>query len=116
VFQKNQNEPDPLEAVKYGLEPSEEIASTYNQTPQVRQAKPSFPPFLLPCAIFMGFFFKRTGYTSGDTRYYLEKHQEYHARGGEYRRAQQYGRERHHSVDWEGGRKAGLQIFQQIGF
>lgn len=34
-LKRNQKEPDPLEAVKLGLGPGEEIAGVYNQTPQV---------------------------------------------------------------------------------
>jgi len=33
-LKRNQGEPDPLEAIKLGLEPGEEIAGVYNQTPQ----------------------------------------------------------------------------------
>ncbi|RPB01763.1 DNA repair protein [Choiromyces venosus 120613-1] len=33
-LKRNQKEPDPLEAIKLGLEPGEEIAGAYNQTPQ----------------------------------------------------------------------------------
>jgi len=34
-LKRNQKEPDPLEAIKLGLGPGEEIAGVYNQTPQV---------------------------------------------------------------------------------
>jgi len=34
-LKRSQKEPDPLEAIKLGLGPGEEIAGVYNQTPQV---------------------------------------------------------------------------------